>query len=306
MNDGIARFVAAPSAIVSRAEPGASTKAARVVRAYYAWMLLIDVGHIVVQPHHGVLFRQHALWPVLWAPPLGFLGTALVWTAAVLGPLAAFMRQDRRWARILAFLGVLEYGAWANSFGKINHEMHLWVITALLLVFLPSPDHRETRLQRSTYLLVVWYTQAFVLMTYSMAGLAKLFGAALQWSHGVRFWLFSRDALAIHIAQHFESIGATTRLGLAIITHPWIGFGLMMMALGLELLALPVAFCPALHRFWGAALICMHVSIWAAIDVNFLPATPLLLTLLCGSPFAPPLGFGLRPARVQSRARGRE
>ncbi len=68
--------------------------------------------------------------------------------AGVLGILTGYLAttflgavfSHRRWARLLAFLGLLEFVALENSFGKINHAHHLWVLTAFLLVFLPGRD----------------------------------------------------------------------------------------------------------------------------------------------------------------------
>ena len=80
------------------------------------------------------------------------IGVALL-AAAFLG--AVF--PDRRWARTLVFVGLLEFVALDNSFGKINHNHHLWVLTAFLLVFLPdAPARTANRATRQRFAIICW------------------------------------------------------------------------------------------------------------------------------------------------------
>jgi len=262
-------------------------RAQRVVRLYYAVLFVLSLLQAL-----GSLDRSlspgNALWPVAWAAHLGITGVLFIRALFIAGALAAMLKPEQRWARLLAFVGCLEFNAFSNSFGKINHSSHLWVVTALLLVFLPKAS-RDRRASGHEYLTVVWYCQAFVLLTYSMAGFAKVVQAVGQWRGGDRYWLLSPEALSAHVASHFIDMDHGTTAGNAIITHPWLGFAVFLPAVCLELGAFGVSFVPRLHRIWGVGLILLHAGILSVMGLNFYPAMLLLAVLICGSPFAAPL-----------------
>lgn len=131
------------------------------------------------------------LWPVAWLPEAPDARTpaivallALYFLSNVLG--VFFIRH--RWARVGVFLGLLEYVAFRNSFGKIGHGSHLVVLIALVLMFLPTgwdrPPALAPRRVRQETLLVLWLGQAALLLTYTMPGLGKLGGALYQIAAG--------------------------------------------------------------------------------------------------------------------------
>ncbi len=59
--------------------------------------------------------------------------------------LGAFFASTRT-ARVVVFTGMLEYFALRNSFGKIGHSTHLFVMTSFVLIFLPAGWQRPAAL----------------------------------------------------------------------------------------------------------------------------------------------------------------
>ena len=144
------------------------------------------------------------LWPVFWVPWLG-IETAVhgIMATVVVGALAAAFLPHRRAARTSAFLGLLLYHAFINSFGKIGHNWHAWILCALLLVFLPDGTRLQlapSRAQRQRYLNVFWGAQAMQLVLYSMAGIQKIAGVVPQALRG-QVHSFAPEALSYHIAS---------------------------------------------------------------------------------------------------------
>jgi hypothetical protein len=269
------------------ARPGAlgrqteSFYAARiVVRCYYAAILFFAV----VTVHDGVVYLDRretlALWPVCWlnAVPLrlGILGILVGYvTAAFLG--AIF--PTRRWARALVFIGLLEFAALDNSFGKISHNYHLWVLTAFCLVFLPkTPARTIDRATRQRFLLIFWGCQAIVLLTYTMSGVGKIGGAIYQFCAGQNN-LFMPTGVASIIADRLLQTNSDSWLGPWLLTHPWFGWPLGLAAMYLELFAFWAAFRPSLQRWWAAGLILFHIGVYLLMGITF-NQTVLLVGLL--------------------------
>ena len=280
----IKQWLLTPSAINRLNLDSTLPRAERVVRWYYAVLFALSLLEGFGSRGHKLL-AGNALWPVAWAPALGTVGVILIRALFIGGSLSALLKPDERWARGLAALGCLEFNAFSNSFGKINHAFHLWIVTSILLVFLPKlAANRRSR--GHDYLQVLWYTQAFVLLTYSMAGSAKVIQAFGQWHSGERYWLLRPEALSIHVASHFIDMEHGTVFGTAIIHHPWLGFAFFLPSVCLELGSFFAGFVPRLHRVWGAGLILLHAGILTVMALNFYPAMLLLAVLICGSPFA--------------------
>ena len=202
-----------------------------VVRCYYATVLFLAVATL----HDWSVYLDRreimALWPVDWlnAVPLrgGILGILMAYlVAAFLG--AIF--PARRWARALVFAGLLEFAALDNSFGKISHNYHLWVLTAFWLVFLPKTPGRITdRATRQRFLLVFWGCQAIVLLTYTMSGMGKIGGAIYQLCTGQNN-LFLPTGLVSIIADRLLQTNSSSWLGPWLLAHPWLGWPLGLAA----------------------------------------------------------------------------
>ena len=257
-----------------------------VVRCYYVVVLFFAAA--TLHDWSGYLDRREVLtlWPVWWleAVPLrvgmlGILGGYLA--TAFLG--AVF--PDRRWARTLVFVGLLEFVALDNSFGKINHNHHLWVLTAFLLVFLPdAPARTANRATRQRFAIIFWSCQAIVLLTYTMSGVGKVAGAAYQLFTGQNNILMPAGCASI-IANRLLQTNSSSWLGPWLIAHPWFGWPLKLATVYLELFAFWAAFRPSLQRWWAAALILFHVGMYLVMSIAFSPAVMLVGLLFLASPF---------------------
>ena len=262
-----------------------------LVRAFYAFLLYLAVSQLTTM---GDLLGRRAyapLWPVAW----------LGWTHAATGirALLAFYLATNllgvffagfRAARLAVFLGVLEFVALKNSYGKIGHSMHLLVIVAGIFVLLPPgwtrPAPPAPRRLRQETILIVWLAQAALLLTYTMSGLGKLGGAIYQAATGQPN-VFQPGAFGAHVAQRLVQTSSQSTLGDWIIHHPYLTWPLMPAAVIFETLAFLVAFRPSLGRPVAALLILFHVGTYFTMTITF-PQNCLLLALFFfASPFEP-------------------
>ena len=157
------RFLAGGSSSVSlppgeilREHTRRFTLAQALIHAFYAFLLYR--GHRA-DDRDSRLRRTsafHPLWPVAWlsyGDPTSPI-RALFFFFLVTTVLAAAL-PGWRTVRALAFAGLLEYVALKNSYGKIGHSLHLLLLVALGLVFLPrgwerpAPAHRPRACARA-------------------------------------------------------------------------------------------------------------------------------------------------------------
>jgi hypothetical protein len=248
-----------------------------IVRVYYIALLFLAAATMDDWPLYLDRAEVLPLWPVHWLAvvPLhvGVLGILIGYLATTfLGALF----PDRRWARSLAFLGLLEFVAMDNSFGKINHAHHLWVLTAFVLVFLPDVTNLTTdRATRQRFLTVFWACQAIALLTYTMSGIGKVVGAVYQVCAG-QDNIFMPSGLAALVANRLLEKGSSSWLGPWLIAHPWFGWPLGLVSVYLEFFAFWMAFRPVLLRWWAAGLILFHIMVFLFMAIGFIPVVPLL------------------------------
>jgi hypothetical protein len=260
----------------------AFARAGTLVRCYYGALLFLAV--LLLPEWPGLLQHRSVvpLWPVAWLLRVELpAGIVVILALHLAGSLAGALWPERRGARALAFVGWLQYVALINSFGKINHSLHLWVLTAFLLVFLPRRwgKHKTlSRTQRQQFLLVFWSCQAVTLLVYSMAGLGKILGAIYQMAMG-QAHAFQPDALAILTADRLLQTNVRGLFSEWLIAHPWFGWPLMLADLYLQFFSFWAAFRPALQRLWAVLLILFHVGVFLLMTIVF-PQNVLLLAVL--------------------------
>jgi hypothetical protein len=251
-----------------------------IVRCYYVVVLFFAV--MTLQDWSAYLDRKEilALWPVGWLNVVSLRGGMMVILMGYL--ITAFLGaifSARRWARVSVFAGLFEFAALDNSFGKISHNYHLWVLTAFWLMFLPkAPVRTVNRAMRQRFLLIFWMCQAIVLLTYTMSGVGKIGGAIYQLCAGQNDF-FMPTGLASIIADRLLQTNSSSWLGPWLLAHPWLGWPLGLAAMYLEFFAFWAAFRPALQRWWGAGLILFHIGIYVLMGITF-TQTILLVGLL--------------------------
>ncbi len=263
-----------------------------LIRAFYCFNLFLTVTRFPEFLYPGRMPSSALLlWPVAWLALVpSTLGYLLVFGLHTLGSSLGALLPQWRAARVLAFLGLLELIALDNSKVKIGHSMHLMVLVACLLVFLPAGWEQAAglvhRVIRERTLLVFWACQATIMLSYTMSGLGKLGGAFYQVALGQPN-VFSPDALALHTAERLAQTDSTSLLGSWLLAHPWTGWPLMLLTFYLQLFAFWVPFRPALGRWWAAGLLGFHAGSFFLMTINFPQNCFLLALFFFKSPFLP-------------------
>ena len=274
-----------------REQPRRFVAAQTLVRAFYAFLLYLAVTQFTTAGDLLVRRAYAPLWPVAWLRGTHGAsgGYALLAFYFATNALGLFFVQWRA-ARLLVFLGLLEFVALKNSFGKVGHSLHLPVLVAGLLVCLPAgwtrPAPLAPRALRQQTLLIFWLAQAAVLLSYTMSGLGKLGGAVQQILQRQPNVLLP-GAFGEHIAQRLVQTSSHSTLGDWIIHHPYLTWPLMPAAVVFETGAFLAAFRPALGRPVAALLILFHIGTFFTMTITF-PQNCLLLALFFfPSPFEP-------------------
>lgn len=226
------------------------------------------------------------LWHVAWARHVPWEAAVYgLIAAATLGALFAGVFPGVFLFRLFAFVAIFELQGIRNSFGKINHSSHAWVLALLLLVFLPRLGKAPDARRRRGYLEIIWGVQAMVLACYSVAGIQKLLGAWEDWGAGGAT-VFNLHALAYQLAA--REIAGTENGPLAgvVLAYPAAGAPLFLGAMALEVLALGVALRPRWHAPWAAMLAGMHLGISATMNIAFDPMILMVGVWFFRSPFA--------------------
>ena len=278
-----------------RMQPGYHDVLVSPDRAYRHAMVLVQVTYVVWlyfavstlrrAPNWAGNVAPELLWPVAWLAAVPWrAGVVAIVVLLVLGTLAAAVRPTSVGARTAAFLGILTSEALKYSYVKIDHGYHLWVLIALLLVFLPRGDRDEPGHERSC-LEVVWGVQAVILATYTTAGLQKVWGAVEDLLEDGRTVL-DLDSLALHVAKVQLRGTEEGVLAQLVLDHRTVGGLLMLGALVLELFAITVVFRPRAQRVFAVGFVAMHLGIGLVMDIWFEPQVLVLGVWLLASPFA--------------------
>lgn len=243
--------------------------------AFKKWHAWADLGHL------------DGLWPLSWGAhlPASLVAGEVLLLFAV-SVFCAVLWPQRRLARILLFVGLFQYVALDNSFGKIDHGHHAWLYVSFVLIFLPdgpAESLRHSITRRQTYLMVWAGAQAVVLMLYSLAGWWKLFYGIRQAMHG-QMGVFSPSGFAYMTASRLLQTDSHSVLGPLIIElGPWGGF-ILWSGIYIELFALLIVFRPSLLRFWGLALVSLHMGTELVLTIGFGLNVILIAVLLIASP----------------------
>ncbi|MEN9561390.1 MAG: hypothetical protein RIQ56_663 [Candidatus Parcubacteria bacterium] len=222
---------------------------------------------------------------IFWAKEFDFATTTtVIFFLTTLTSLAAAVFPFSRTARIGMFVGILQYHAYAASFGGPNHQWDHWLWVSFILIFLPTLNEAPELEVRRRFSLTFWCAQAWLLLTYSMAGIGKLIYIFVQISQG-QVHGFSPDAGSLYAATQLNAMGITNFAGSIIIANPMLAWIPFLVMLELQTLSILIAFRPDLHRLWGAGLLLFHVSTLATMRAVFVGPSALIMLLLLASPF---------------------
>lgn len=264
-------------------------KARNIVPFVYYFFVLTAVNYLA--SWRAFLDRADfsPIWPVSWMNY--FNNETTLKALIVLFLSSAFLGAFFFWnriARIIAFLGIFLYSVLSSSYGGVpDHRWYLLLFVTFLFIFLP--DFRRQLLfqnDKRKFLLVFWGAQAFVMLTYSMSGFMKLYGAIDQFLQS-QTNIFSPDAAALHIAYWLSGTGQTSFIGPTVVEYPLLGWLPLLIMFYFELFALYAVFKPSLHRIWALGLILfLHIGSYITMNILFEPNIFMLLILFFNSPFS--------------------
>lgn len=267
----------------------AHDRALMVIRAFYAMSLMFTV----MEMNRWLDLRDSSVinpqWPAAWidaSSPRGHID--LILGLFLVGSLSAALWPTYRSFRSLYFVGLLQYMAVKNGFGKVNHDFHMWLWASGLFVALPTSKmlRTPTARVRHSVLSVVWAVQVISLFFYTLTGLWKL-AHAVQAIAASRPSAFDLNAFSLIVADRLMETSQRAILGDFLVRNSFPGWVLFTGTIYLESFALLAVLRPRLHRLWGGGLILFHLGTQLVMGFTFIPAFAFLgLFFLC-SPFAP-------------------
>ena len=261
-----------------------------ILRAFYAIIFFLSVTHLSSWPIYLSQKEFEPLWPIYWLKYVEVQsGIMVILYLHLIGGLLAIICPQWRIARILVFLTLLEFIAFDNSFGKIDHGGHIALLLSFILILLPSEWHspqNKSKYIRAATLTVFSGCQVLIMLTYTMSGIGKLFGVLIQAPQGEIHGL-APQALASYIANRMLHIDFTSYLGPWLVENYYVGWLLMLGTVYLQFFSLWAAFRPSLHQLWGLSLILLHISIFLTMRINFAQNCLWLGLFFVNSPFRP-------------------
>lgn len=230
------------------------------------------------------------VWSVAWFPYLDpAFGANLIGGLALLSILAVILFPQSRGARILAFIGFFMLTSLANSFGKINHDLHTWLAFLFGFMFIPAGNWEEGQRSitfRQHFLTAVWFGLVLMSLFYSMSGLFKLYGIGFQLSRGMVSAIHPYG-LAYQVMGRLLQTNTESLFSYLLLDYPLVGWPMYVAAIYLEVFAFMAAFRPRLHPLWGLGLMGMHLGNWLLLSVPFNTNVILLALFFVNSPFRP-------------------
>lgn len=220
---------------------------------------------------HDSSFAPIGVVRVLSAPLPAGVVSALVIAATLLAWTFALGVRHKVLAPLFALL-LLWVTTYRNSFGMIFHTENLWVLHVLVLAFTPSADafsfdsrKREPGAAMPRYGWPLFALGLATGLTYSLAGVAKLRTAGIDW--------VTSDALRNYVAyDNLRKIllGDThAPLGGALVRHPALFKPLAAMTLALELGAPLALFGRKPATVIAVGVWSFHVGVLATMAIFF-------------------------------------
>lgn len=281
---------------VLKNQPPAAWRASALARVAYFFPAFWILAH--TPRWQEVAFPRHAdlLWPVKWLAwfEIDQAGPALL-GLTVVGSLVGALAAEFRWARLIAFVCLLEFLGLKFAYGKIHHLMHSWLLVLFVFIFFPrgwTEPSALSRAGRHSVLLVFCAAQLLTALTYALSGVGKMLGIVYQ------LWLgqvtsLHPSSLARHLADRMLQTNEVSLWGPWMIEHgAWL-WPMMLGTLYIQLFAIQFAARPHLHRWLGVGLVGFHAVTALSLTIDFTPAVMLIGLLFVVSPLSPPR-VGLR------------
>ena len=257
----------------------------RVFVSYYYYVLpiiafLFLVNNIDKKPNFD------PIWPLLWSEWFGLDSATTAVTIKLvflLTSIVAVLLFKYRLTRLLVFLLIFEVHALESSFGFVNHQWYTWLYTSGIFVFLPDIwGKKETNVAGA--LLAIWTAQAYVMLTYTMAGINKFVRLVEQWQAG-EVHGFAKEAFLYQAASWVPQLQQPAYLLVVIDAHPYLFSATYILLYFLQLFALWTMIRFSLQRLWAVLFIIFHFGTYLAMGISFPQHIILLCVLFLPTPF---------------------
>ncbi len=195
---------------------------------------------------------------------------------------ALLFHKSSRTARVAALLGILLFGAFVGSFGKIDHNLHLLTIALATFAFFPVGGKYSVAKTAVT----IAGLQLFTLATYTSSGFFKLLGTIKQ-------LLFEDVSVFTDYSLFYSAIrssgnsGAPSFLEEFLAANPSPMWGILLLGgYMVEFCALLVAFRPQYHKVYGMLILLLHLGIVLTVGPDFVLQMWVVGILFIMSPFS--------------------
>ncbi len=228
------------------------------------------------------------LWPIgLLQALMGHawldFATAISLTSMIVALLATLFPGMLPW-RLGVFLYLFLVGALENSYVYVSHIVHFYVYISFALLFLPPGAGRSDRMSRAdtlSCLMVFWFTQSVLLLSYSLSGFWKVWDSNRE--------LLTADGFVrILLAYLMSDVRIVPPLLPLAVRWEFLAQLALLTAVYVELFAIIALFRPHLHRPFGIVLILFHFGTdWLLNLATFYVHIVFLGLFLVFSPLAP-------------------
>ena len=253
-----------------------------IMKWTYLFLLLFTFAKILNSDYLLEASLVNPLWPIKL---MGFISSEflLYFIQYSLVFLFLFLScNSKPWIlRIITFLIFFVYVSLTNSFGKINHSLHLPLMVLFCFALIPNKKVYD---YKSKTILMFASAQFFLLLAYSLTGFWKLFWGIIQLFKG-EVSIFSHLSFRNILIEQFQNFEAPI-LGVLFIEHYVIGWLAYLGVILIELFSILVFFKPKLHKTWGILLILLHFSTAMILNVHMYASIISIGALLIMSPFA--------------------
>lgn len=179
---------------------------------------------------------------------------------------------QHRSIRIILFISFFNYVALVNSFGKIDHYLHLSLLISFVLIFITHEPHKITRQFKAI--------QLFILSTYTLSGVFKFWGVLSQSILG-EITVFNPNSLAYNLSKNIYITGNPVYFQDIILHQPSYLFSLfLLLGYTLELVAILAILKNKLLPWMGVLLVLLHVGILLTVGPIFIFQIVILVLFL--------------------------
>lgn len=264
-----------------------------LINFFYFLVLIVSIqpfSPFSQLPEWSVLLNSEMLfepvWSLSWAT--NFSWNIIVNSILLLffscSLLALIFWKRSRVIRVLVFLSIFFHLSLISSFGKIDHWMHLMMISTFLLIFLP--DFKKKKSKNIELLQVFFGIQSFLLFTYFLSSLHKVLGVIRQEYAGNASALSSSSLAEFAGLNSYQHANEYFFTSFALHNSSYITSAFLVMGLCTEFCSVFVIFRPKYHRIWGIILILLHSFILMLIGPDFTIQILVIGVFILFSPFS--------------------